>query len=107
MCKREASMTAVREYAPRIIDAADGFKLLSAITVLHMLIKIGKPQPYISANALGNVLGHEGFKLPSITILGKRRYAIHLIESSDGEKAQFQAWLDGLDGASRCRLHVA
>lgn len=100
-------MTAVQEYAPRIIDAADGIKLLSAVTVLQMLIKIGKPLPYSSANALGDVLGHEGFKLPSITILGKRRYALHLVESSDDEKVQFQAWLDGLDGATRCRLQIA
>lgn len=100
-------MAALQEYAPRIIDTADGIKLLSAVTVLQMLIKIGKPLPYISANALGHVLGQEGFKLPSIAILGKRRYALHLVESSDEEKAQFQAWLDGLDGATRCRLQIA
>lgn len=100
-------MKAVQEYAPRIIDAADGIKLLSAITVLQMIIKIGKPLPFISVNALGDVLGQEGFKLPSIRLQGKRRYALHLVESSDEEKAQFQAWLDGLDGAARCRLQIA
>lgn len=105
--KRATSIAALKEAAPRLIEAADGIKMLSATTVLVLFAKLGQPLDLRCSNALGDVLGKEGLKLPFISIRGRRRYAMHMLASSDEEKAQFKAWLDGLDAASRRNLQVA
>ncbi|MBB5036786.1 hypothetical protein [Prosthecobacter dejongeii] len=87
----------VQTHAGQIIEAAGGVKLLAAVSVFELLKKLGHPLPSSNAIALGDVLGHKGLKLPRIFCLGKRRYALHLTDSSDAEKIKFQNWLDNLN----------
>lgn len=105
--KRQASADKVKQFASRLVDEAGGISFLSATTVLTTFAKIGQPLHFRCSNALGDVLGKEGLKLPFINIRGKRRYALHMATNPDHEKAEFQAWLDGLDAASRRNLQVA
>jgi len=101
--KRNATAAAVQRIAPQIIEAADGTKLLSAVTIQQIFAQIGEPLPYRCAKAMGSA----GLKLPSISIQGKRRYALHLVENTEEEKVLFQTWLDGLDANARRSLKIA
>lgn len=105
--KREVTIATLKEAAPRLTEVAEGIKMLSATTVLVMLVKLGEPLHLRCSTALGHVLGKEGLKLPSIRIRGRRRYAMHMLACTDEEKALFQAWLDGLGATARQSLRVA
>lgn len=98
----------IRNHHEQIIEGQKGAKMLSATTVLAELAKLGQSPPQIRrANAIGDVLGKHYLGLPKVFKEGKMRYALHLINSSDEEKAAAQAELDGLPPEKLRTLIVA
>ncbi|MCW0220285.1 MAG: hypothetical protein OJI67_18305 [Prosthecobacter sp.] len=54
--KRNATAAAVQRIAPQIIEAADGTKLISAVTIQQIFAQIGEPLPYRCAKAMGSAV---------------------------------------------------
>jgi hypothetical protein len=98
----------IRKHHEQIIEGQKGAKKLSASAVLAELAKLGQsPSGIRRANAIGDVLGKHYLGLPAVFKEGKMRYALHLINSSDEEKAAAQAELDGLPPEKLRTLIVA
>ena len=98
----------IRNNHQQIIEGQKGAKMLSATTVLAELTKLGQSPPRIRrANAIGDVLGKHYLGLPAVFKEGKMRYALHLIDASDDERAAAQAELDGMPPEKLRTLIVA
>ena len=59
------------------------------------------------ANAIGDVLGRKGLKLPCVRKAGRRYYALEFIEATDDAKAEAQALLDSFSSIEIKALPVA
>jgi hypothetical protein len=98
----------IRKAAPDLIKHNNGLKLLAASTVMKGLQALELECPArLQQNFVGDCLGGHGLDLPRVSLRGKKRYAIHMVNASAEEKAAFQAGLDALTPEQRKALKAA